>query len=204
MKARIISLAILACTTLPALAEKTETQAFIDNQIDAGNAIRQQAAAASRPEFLTPHKGKLSELDNKWIDELQRKQQQAAGEEKPAPRALYFVSFSIPHEGLKRMVSESSRFKIPATLRGLVNNDMKQTTVAVYGLVKDSKQGGVQVDPKAFTTYGVRAVPALVVTCKKGFDRIAGNLRLEEALRQIVEKGDCSDTAEGLLKEAGL
>ncbi len=45
--------------------------------------------------------------------------------DKPQQGAVYFVSFSIPEEGLKRMLGETRHYGIPATLRGMVNNDLK-------------------------------------------------------------------------------
>ncbi len=51
------------------------------------------------------------------LDELVRKQQ-ASQDGKPRQGALYFVSFSIPEEGLKRMLGETRHYGIPATLRG--------------------------------------------------------------------------------------
>ncbi|EON0178892.1 type-F conjugative transfer system pilin assembly protein TrbC, partial [Escherichia coli] len=45
----------------------------------------------------------LQHSDNQFLDELVRKQQ-AAQKDKPQQGAVYFVSFSIPEEGLKRML----------------------------------------------------------------------------------------------------
>ena len=75
----------------------------------------------------------LPKSDRQFIDNLVS-QQKAANQEKPAEGALYFVSFSIPEEGLKRMLHETRQYGIPATLRGLVNNDMRTTTDAVLQL----------------------------------------------------------------------
>ncbi len=72
----------------------------------------------------------LQRSDNHFLDELVRKQQ-ASQDGKPRQGALYFVSFSIPEEGLKRMLGETRHYGIPATLRGMVNNDLKTTAEAV-------------------------------------------------------------------------
>ncbi|MBC1015355.1 type-F conjugative transfer system pilin assembly protein TrbC, partial [Escherichia coli] len=114
-------------------------------------------------------------------DELVRKQQ-AAQKDKPQQGAVYFVSFSIPEEGLKRMLGETRHYGIPATLRGMVNNDLKATAEAVLSLVKDGATDGVQIDPTLFSQYGIRSVPALVVFCSQGHDIIRGNLRVRQAL----------------------
>ncbi len=60
---------------------------------------------------------------------------------------MYFISFSIPEEGLKRMLGETRRYGIPATLRGMRDNDLKATADAVLSLVKDGATDGVQIDP---------------------------------------------------------
>ena len=103
----------------------------------------------------------LQRSDNHFLDELVRKQQ-ASQDGKPRQGALYFVSFSIPEEGLKRMLGETRHYGIPATLRGMVNNDLKTTAEAVLSLVKDGATDGVQIDPTLFSQYGIRSVPALV------------------------------------------
>ncbi|HCO1353377.1 TPA: type-F conjugative transfer system pilin assembly protein TrbC [Escherichia coli] len=140
----------------------------------------------------------LPKSDRQFIDNLVS-QQKAANQEKPAEGALYFVSFSIPEEGLKRMLHETRQYGIPATLRGLVNNDMRTTTDAVLQLVKDGVTDGVQIDPTVYTQYNIRSVPALVVRCRAGFDVVHGNIRLKQALEKVAEKGDCAEIARHLL-----
>lgn len=53
----------------------------------------------------------LQHSDNQFLDELVRKQQ-AAQKDKPQQGAVYFVSFSIPEEGLKRMLGETRHYGI--------------------------------------------------------------------------------------------
>ena len=140
----------------------------------------------------------LTRSDQQFIDNL-ASQQRESTRDKPTEGAVYFISFSIPDEGLKRMLHETHRYGIPATLRGLVNNDMKATTDAVMGLVKAGITEGVQIDPTFYSQYNIRSVPALVVRCKAGFDVIQGNIRLKQALEKVVDKGDCAETARKLL-----
>lgn len=83
----------------------------------------------------------LNRSDSQFIDDLLSKQK-ASNQEKPTEGALYFVSFSIPEEGLKRMLHETRQYGIPATMRGLINNDMKTTSDAVMQLVKDGVTEG--------------------------------------------------------------
>ncbi|HBQ2308962.1 TPA: type-F conjugative transfer system pilin assembly protein TrbC [Klebsiella pneumoniae] len=140
----------------------------------------------------------LPKSDRQFIDNLVS-QQKAANQEKPAEGALYFVSFSIPEEGLKRMLHETRQYGIPATLRGLVNNDMRTTTDAVLQLVKDGVTDGVQIDPTLYTQYGIRSVPSLVVRCQAEYDVVRGNIHVKQALEKVAQTGDCAQVARQML-----
>ncbi|HGY1085465.1 TPA: type-F conjugative transfer system pilin assembly protein TrbC [Aeromonas salmonicida] len=179
----------------PAQTDLAHAQQFIDGLIanPPGNA-HQQAAS----ELGQQSSGQMNNTDSQWAQSLARQQQAAAGA-KPVPQALYFVSFSIPQTGLKRLILDADLFGIPATLRGMVNNDMRQTANAVLQLVNEDQRGGVQIDPQAFRRYGINAVPALVVTCGETYDRIAGNLALQQALTKVAESGECAGTAKAIL-----
>lgn len=140
----------------------------------------------------------LNRSDSQFIDDLLSKQK-ASNQEKPTEGALYFVSFSIPEEGLKRMLHETRQYGIPATMRGLINNDMKTTSDAVMQLVKDGVTDGVQIDPTLYAKYNIRSVPALVVRCQAGYDVVRGNIRVKQALEKVAETGDCAQTARQML-----
>lgn len=201
MKRITIFVATTLLTGTVMAADNGETQAFLSEQMK----LRDSLSAAPKPalDFLQKQNPQLKMPDQTFIEAMQQQQrQQFEGEEKAVPKALYFVSFSIPEEGLKAMVNDADRFHIPATLRGMVNNDMRQTANAVLRLVTEDKRGGVQIDPMSFRTFGINAVPALVVTCEGKFDRIAGNINLTDALKHIAEKGECAETAQEILKEA--
>jgi len=176
---------------LPALAALQDDQQFINDQLRAGDAQR----SAPMPDFLRsmPKQPALTGQQQSFIDGLTPSPPQATPD-KPVPTA---------EEGLKALIGETDRLRIPATLRGLINNDFRQTANAVLRLVGEEKRGGVQVDPTAFKTYGITAVPALVVTCQGRYDRVAGNIAPVQALRKIAESGDCSAMAKQLLRAAG-
>ncbi|AYJ96811.1 conjugal transfer pilus assembly protein TrbC [Klebsiella pneumoniae] len=140
----------------------------------------------------------LQHSDNQFLDELVRKQQ-AAQKDKPQQGAVYFVSFSIPEEGLKRMLGETRHYGIPATLRGMVNNDLKTTAEAVLSLVKDGATDGVQIDPTLYTQYSIRSVPSLVVRCQAGYDVVRGNIHVKQALEKVAQTGDCAQVARQIL-----
>ncbi|WP_370968040.1 type-F conjugative transfer system pilin assembly protein TrbC [Enterobacter wuhouensis] len=130
--------------------------------------------------------------------------QQAAresGEKRTFP-AMYFVSLGLPREGLLPMLKEANRYGVPATLRGLVNNDLRQTASAMFELAKEDKNIGVQIDPTLYTEYHITTIPALVVTCPGRFDVIRGSLPLKQSLEKVAEKGDCAATAKQILEAA--
>ncbi len=138
----------------------------------------------------------LPKSDRQFIDNLVS-QQKAANQEKPAEGALYFVSFSIPEE--EADAADARQYGIPATLRGLVNNDMKTTTDAVLQLVKDGVTDGVQIDPTLYTQYSIRSVPSLVVRCQAGYDVVRGNIHVKQALEKVAQTGDCAQVARQIL-----
>lgn len=186
--------------SLSAIAALQDDQQFINDQLRAGDAQR----SVPIPDFLWswPKQPALTGQQQSFIDGLTPSQPQATPD-KAVPTALYFVSFSMSEEALKGLISETDRLRIPATLRGLINNDFRQTANAVFRLVGDKKRGGVQVDPTAFKNYGIKAVPALVVSCQGHYDRVAGNIAPVQALRKIAEFGECAVVAKALLQAAG-
>lgn len=140
------------------------------------------------------------------VDRLQgdisRQQAERQEGQKRTFPAVYFVSLGLPREGLLPALKEANRFGIPATLRGLVNNDIRQTASAMFELAKEDRNIGVQIDPTLYTDYRITTIPALVVTCPGHYDVIRGSLPLKQALEKVAESGDCAATAKQLLKEA--
>ncbi|HBH6890264.1 TPA: type-F conjugative transfer system pilin assembly protein TrbC [Serratia marcescens] len=188
----------------------TQQQAAV--QVDSNRAwLRDQEKRSSDlhkrtpvPEFLRNQPPRsLAQDDQSFIDQLAAKQRQDT-ENQPTEGALYFVSFSIPEEGMRRMLQEARRFGIPATLRGMVNGDMRETVQRVQKLVEAGGIDGVQIDPQLYTQFGVTAVPALVVRCAAGFDVVRGNLLMEQALKKVTKDGDCAGVAQALLNKAGI
>lgn len=168
----------------------------------------QQDALAAMKEDLQSHPTTdLSVLPQRQQDLINRllgdiaAQSTSMGEKDTFP-AIYFVSLGIPREGLLPMLKDARRYNIPPTLRGLVNNDMRQTAAAMFELSKEDKDAGVQIDPTLFTQYNITTVPALVVTCPGHHDVIRGSLPLQQALEKVAESGDCAATARHLLEAA--
>lgn len=196
---------LLVAMTVSAMADA--------GQVDANRAwLREQEKRSADLHKNTPEPAFLRNLpsrslaqdDQSFIDGLLEKKRQAAINAQPAENALYFVSFSIPADGLKQMLQETRRFGIPATVRGLVNNNLRETVQRVQALVQDGGADGVQINPMLFREYGIKAVPALVVRCDKGLDVVRGNLRLEEGLKRIAKEGDCAGMAKRLLEQGAV
>lgn len=141
--------------------------------------------------------GRVAQLQND-IAASQADQNSAS---RTTPAAIYFVSLGIPEEGLLPMLADARRFGIPATLRGLLDNDFRKTASAMFELSKKDKQAGVQIDPTLYQQFGIKAVPALVVTCGGKFDVLYGSLPVKQALEEVRQRGDCAGTAGRLLKD---
>ncbi|MGE9553651.1 type-F conjugative transfer system pilin assembly protein TrbC [Erwinia amylovora] len=140
--------------------------------------------------------GRVSQMQN----EIAAAQAEENSASRTTPKAVYFVSLGIPEEGLLPMLADARRFGIPATLRGLLDNDFRKTASMMFELSKKDKQAGVQIDPTLFQQYGIKAVPALVVTCGEKFDVLYGSLPVKQALEEVKQRGDCNATADQLLK----
>ena len=137
------------------------------------------------------------------VSRLQQGMQPAQNDDGRTPfPAIYFVSLGIAKEGLLPMLRDAHRFGIPATIRGLLGNDMRKTAAAMFELSKESKNAGVQIDPTLFSEYGITAVPALVVTCPGHFDVIRGSLPLQQALEKVSQEGECAAVARQLMEKA--
>ena len=183
-----------APTSVQSQADTRDTLRFVDSLLDAKPPTL-PAGGIPQPKAIAPG-------EQAWLDALKAKRQgMAQPPATNAPEAHYFVSFSMPDEVLAPLIAQAAAYGIPAHLRGMVNGDMRQTANAVLRLVKDRQQGGVSINPMAFTRYGITAVPALVVTCSEGSDRIAGNLALDAALTKIAEAGTCQESARRLLAQ---
>lgn len=168
--------------------------------------MKQQQQALQ--EFKESMQSQTLELPPAQQDLISRLQKDMTGKlegenaDKKSFPAIYFVSLGLPREGLLPMLQDATRYGIPATLRGLVNNDLRQTANAMYELSKTDNNVGVQIDPTLFSEYHITTVPALVVTCPGHFDVIRGSLPLQQALEKVAARGDCAATARQLLERA--
>lgn len=200
---RALMFSVLAGFASQVLASaQTETSVTDRNWIKG----QQDALAAMKEGMPDPGAGLpvLPQAQQDLINRLQGNiaaQSTTMGDKDTFP-AIYFVSLGIPREGLLPMLKDARRYNIPPTLRGLVNNDMRQTAAVMFELNKEDKDAGVQIDPTLFSQYQITTVPALVVTCPGHYDVIRGSLPLQKALEKVAESGDCAATARQLLEAA--
>lgn len=188
----------MSCTLSPGIVCASQDSAdFIESLRDRSDAQRYQAPP---PAFLQPPRPSVQ--GNTLAQSLLQQQRTTSQRNKKQPVALYFVSFSIPEEGLLRMLPEARSLNIPALVNGLIDNDMRKTASAVFRLTREKNTGGVQVDPTRFARFGITTVPSLVVTCNDGaFDLVRGNIHLRQALERVAAEGECRETAKAILAE---
>ena len=119
------------------------------------------------------------------------------------PQVLIFVSFSMPEQSLKAWSEQAARVDGKLLLRGFVGNSLEKTIARTQELFGKKEDGEFLMDPEAFDTYNIKAVPAVVVTQETNctndtcpapnFDAAYGDTGLEEALELIKSRG----TAQG-------
>lgn len=198
--ALILSAALLCAQALQAVEQPTVSANDMAYMKQKQTELKQFQAQLKGMNLTLPpaQQNKVSQLQN----EIAESQADENSADRPTPQAVYFVSLGIPEEGLLPMLQDARRFGIPATLRGLLDNDFRKTASVMFELSKKDKEAGVQIDPTLYQQYGIKAVPALVVTCVGKFDVLYGSLPVQQALEEIKRRGDCATTATQLLKTA--
>lgn len=140
-------------------------------------------------------------LVDKNSAEIASEQKQSSAE-RQEPKFIYFLSFSVPDEGLLGMIKDAKKYGLTPAMRGLINNDLRETAKKSYQLSKEDKNFGFAIDPFLFRDYGVKAVPAMVITCGAKHDLVYGSLPVKEELEKVAREGDCSENAKELLAKA--
>ena len=135
------------------------------------------------------------------------------------PEAILFVSFSMPQSLLLSLADQAAQFDIPVVIKGLVNNDFKQTVATFSRLSHEAQKQhlnfkGVSIDPVWFSQFNITAVPALVVSerparclassicANQPFDVVYGNAQLKKGLEIIADRGEeASSVARKILEQ---
>lgn len=150
LKCALLVSALMVCTQVVIASEQTSVMAS-----DMDWMKQQQRSLEDFKQRLQGNSMQLPAEQQALIEKLQgdigrQQAEQQVGEKRTFP-AMYFVSLGLPREGLLQMLKDANRYGIPATLRGLVNNDLRQTASAMFELAKEDKNIGVQIDPTLYT-----------------------------------------------------
>jgi conjugal transfer pilus assembly protein TrbC len=150
-------------------------------------------APNSFPNIPTPE---VSGID---LNEVARRYEQKAFDRKMND-LLVFVSFTMPRESLKRLISQTNRVGGTVLFNGFKNNSLKLTAMAVNEL--EEERVNIQIAPDAFKQYKINAVPTIVLAKaaaigmvgKEGcalpdnYTAITGDVSLEYALKEIAKR----------------
>lgn len=115
------------------------------------------------------------------------------------PGLLVFVSFSMPHKTLERLVDQAARARASLVLRGFSNGSLQETVLGVQRVI-GQREVAFQIDPQAFDRFAIAKTPTFVLVrdgaqpkpCSSGqcfateaFVSTAGDVSLEYALEHI-------------------
>lgn len=129
---------------------------------------------------------------------------------------LVFVSFSMPKESLRRLITQANRVGAAVVLRGFKNNSFKETALGMKAL--GDQNANVMVNPKAFAKYKITTVPAIVLTRSSIVERlddegcalpddyvsVAGDASLSYALNVIAgQSASFQGVAKSYLRQLG-
>lgn len=122
--------------------------------------------------------------------------------------ALYIaVSLTMPKEALRQLSVDAEKAGARLVIRGLIDGSFERTMVVAQDVFGQDALSGLAIEPQVFRAYGIERVPAFIAAsspvqpCEDGVDcvsavtphdRIAGNISLAEALRQISQRGDAA------------
>jgi conjugal transfer pilus assembly protein TrbC len=111
----------------------------------------------------------------------------------------------MPNGLIESIAKDAKRYHMPLVIRGLIENDFKQTMTRLFAIEKKI-QVPVLIDPLWFKTFGVTRAPALVLvvedhTCKAGrpceddqFEVFYGSLAVTEKLQLLANQSTIVST----------
>ena len=100
---------------------------------------------------------------------------------------MVFISFSVPMESWKEWSVGMEKSGGTFVLRGLPDNSFQLFSKKVTELRKEGVKAPIVIDPEAYSKYGIEAVPAVVQLDGQKYDKMSGNIRLEEVLRRFAQ-----------------
>jgi conjugal transfer pilus assembly protein TrbC len=129
---------------------------------------------------------------------------------KPRPILQIFVSSSMSKQSLKSYAREAHRYNGVLVFRGLPSSSFRRLTDLVMDISDEEYPVAMQIDDEAFAQFGIRAVPAIVLTApaamfseqtaKEKFDKVTGHITIKAVLEMFATSGDLADNARELLK----
>ena len=150
------------------------------------------------------------------LNKLLAQKDSAAQPSRHRYRLLVFVSFSMPVSSLKALYEDADRIGAPLLLRGLVNNRLRDTALAMRSVLDIQKgakvagktqrrRAGFLVDPNSFKRLKISRVPAFVYLrngelqlkcgrpdrCAKSsidYDVVYGDITLRKAIERIAHR----------------
>ena len=124
-----------------------------------------------------------------------------------------FVSSSMSQNLLKSYARSAKKYNATLVFRGLPQGSWKKLSDLVYEISEGEDQNiAMQIDDEAFSSYGVNAVPAIILAKEENalsenpritFDKITGSIGIIKALEAFSEKGQLSDIAINILEVSG-
>lgn len=126
-----------------------------------------------------------------------------------------FASLAMPDASLKALIRDAARAGVPVLLRGFRGGSLAETAKSLRVLLGEEggsePLGGVLIDPRAFSVFGIDKVPVFVAAaeapplcrgldCSVGapaHDRVAGNMSLRAALQILAAEGASATQASG-------
>ncbi|WP_052163011.1 type-F conjugative transfer system pilin assembly protein TrbC [Aquabacterium sp. NJ1] len=123
------------------------------------------------------------------------------------PRGLLaFISFSMPEDSIKRIVSQAQACGAVLVIRGFVDRSMQKTAAKVQQVLEEKKVAWI-IDPKSFIAYQVTAVPTYVLTSPNGekdasFSKQVGDVTIEDFLDAVrLQDKQMAPTAASYLRK---
>lgn len=116
----------------------------------------------------------------------------------PEGELLIFVSTSMPRASLMNLYAEAAQDHVPLIFRGLSASTLPEMVASLKPWMNPTPEGGgIAIDPVAFETFQIKAVPAFVhaqkvpvcppsLSCLPPvFDVVSGNITLDTALKTL-------------------
>ncbi len=113
-----------------------------------------------------------------------------------------FISTSLKERNLLSLAKEAKKYGASLIMRGFVDNSYIKTAETLQNIIEKTGRG-VSIDPELFKQFEVTEVPTFVVMAKDAdancvagvacnilYDKISGNISLEDALSKIEAKGE--------------